>query len=144
MLAEAQRRMRRSGLSPGRIRWIRGDASCLPFGTASADALTGHSFLYLLPDRQAALAEMLRVLQPGGRVMLMEPHERPVRVRAALASGRDPRHLLAVSLWRPFSRVYGRFSAASLADTLEAAGFVNAQVEEVVGGLGLLVWADRP
>ena len=143
MLAEARRRLA-AARSPLRVRWVRGDATRLPFATASLDALTGHSFLYLLPDRAAALAEMRRVLRGGGRVVLMEPSSRPATLRGVLRLSRNPRHLLSVSLWRPFSRLHGRFSAASLAATLEQAGFLDCHVEETLGGLGLLAWADKP
>ena len=162
MLAEARRRSRserrrghgggsRAGRatagrpdSGGRpIGWVLGDAARLPFPDAGLDAVTGHSFLYLLPDREAALAEMRRVLRPGGVVVLMEPHARPATLRQTLRAGRDPRHLLAVSLWRPFSRVHGRYTRQSLAATLEAAGFTNCRVEEALGGLGLLARGER-
>ena len=145
MLPQARRRLARARLpSPGRVQWVLGDVARLPFASASLDALTGHSFLYLLPDRSAALAEMLRVLRGGGRLVLMEPNRRAATVRGVLRVGRDPRHLLAVSLWRPFSRVHGRFSAASLVATLQEAGFVRCGVEETLGGLGLLAWAEKP
>jgi ubiquinone/menaquinone biosynthesis C-methylase UbiE len=143
MLAEASRR-RATARHPGRIRWVLGDAARLPFATGSLDALTGHSFLYLLPDRTTALAEMRRVLRSGGRLVLMEPSGRPASVRSILRFSRNPRHLFAVSLWRPFSRVHGRFSPASLAATLEQAGFVGCQVGEALGGLGLLARAEKP
>ena len=143
MLGEARRRQR-GARGAARIRWVLGDVARLPFQTASLDAVTGHSFLYLLPDRQAALAEMLRVLREGGRLVLMEPNSRAATVRGVLGLSRDPRHLLSVSLWRPFSRVHGRFSAASLAATLRRAGFAECRVEETLGGLGLLAWAEKP
>ena len=145
MQAQARRWLARARLPPGgRVRWVLGDVTRLPLATGSLDALTGHSFLYLLPDRPAALAEMLRVLRDGGRLVLMEPNRRAATPRGVLRVSRDPRHLLAVSLWRPFSRIHGRFSAASLAATLEGAGFVGCGVEETLGGLGLLAWAEKP
>lgn len=145
MLGEARRRLRSARLPrPHRVRWVLGDVARLPFATESLDALTGHSFLYLVPDRPRALAEMLRVLRIGGRLVLMEPSSRPASPRRVLRVSRDPRHLLAVTLWRPFSRVHGRFSPESLVATLERAGFVHCQVNEVLGGLGLLAWADKP
>ena len=134
----------RSAGTPGRpIGWILGDAARLPFPDASFDAVTGHSFLYLLPNREAALAEMWRVLRPGGVAILMEPHARPATLGGVLRAGRDPRHLLAVGLWRPFSRVHGRYTRRSLATALETAGFVDCRVEEALGGLGLLARGQR-
>jgi ubiquinone/menaquinone biosynthesis C-methylase UbiE len=143
MLGEARRRLRSSDLPPGRVRLVRGDAARLPFRSEAVDALTGHSLLYQLPDRGAALAEALRVLRPGGRLVVMEPNERSARLGSVLRLSRDPRHLISVMLWRPFSRLHGRFTAASLAATLEAAGFVECRAEETLGGLGLVASAEK-
>jgi ubiquinone/menaquinone biosynthesis C-methylase UbiE len=126
------------------VSWLRANAASLPFPTASIDACTGHSFLYLVFDRRAVLSEILRVLKPGGRLVLMEPHARAASPAGVLSVSRDPRHLVSVSLWRPFSRLHGRFTPASLVETLGAAGFVECSVDETLGGLGLLATAVRP
>jgi ubiquinone/menaquinone biosynthesis C-methylase UbiE len=144
MLHEAQRRARKAGLAPNRILWLRGDVVALPFADDSVDALTGHSFLYLLPRQTEALAEMLRVLRPGGRLVLMEPNAQAASPRSVVALSANPRHLVSVSLWRPFSRIHGRFTVTSLPARLAAAGFVNGHAEEVLGGLGVLGWAEKP
>lgn len=144
MLAEARRRLRSARLRPDQVFLVRADAVHLPFRSGAADALTGHSFLYLVPDRAATLAEGHRVLRDGGRLILMEPHSAPATPTTVLRVSRDPRHLLAVALWRPFSRFHGRFTPASLKATLEAAGFVSCSVEPVLGGLGLLASAEKP
>lgn len=140
MLAQARRRQPRGQ----RITWVRADAVRLPFASNSVDACTGHSFLYLLTDRSRVLAEVLRVLKPGGRLVLMEPHARGVSAGQATKVSRDARHLVSVSLWRPFSRFHGRFSPESLTGTLELAGFVDCRAEETFGGLGVLASASAP
>ena len=48
--------------------WLEGDALDLPFGPDSFDIVTCQQGLQFFPDRGAALAEMRRVLAPGGRV----------------------------------------------------------------------------
>ncbi|HXM58750.1 MAG TPA: class I SAM-dependent methyltransferase [Candidatus Dormibacteraeota bacterium] len=143
MLAYARRDASRSPWG-SRVSWVQADGGRLPLRTASIDAVTGHSFLYLVPDQAAVLAEALRVLRPGGRLVLMEPNARPATIRAILRVSRDPRHVVAVGLWRPFSRLHGRHDAASLAVTLERSGFVRCRVEETLGGLGLLASGERP
>jgi ubiquinone/menaquinone biosynthesis C-methylase UbiE len=144
MLTEAGARARSSGLTHLKLGWVRSDAGALPFRTGSLDALTGHSFLYLLPHRDQVLAECMRVLRPGGRLVLMEPNHQPPKLREMTQLSLDPRFLLAMSLWRPASRISGRFSATSLRDTLTQAGFVRCQVEETLGSLGLLALGCRP
>jgi ubiquinone/menaquinone biosynthesis C-methylase UbiE len=144
MLHEARRRRRAADVSRVPITWLQADAARLAVKTASLDACTGHSFLYLVADRRAVLAEIRRVLKPGGRLVLMEPNDRPVSIAQALSLSRDPRHLVSVSLWRPFSRLHGRFTLTSLTATLERAGFINCQAEETLAGLGLLASAETP
>jgi ubiquinone/menaquinone biosynthesis C-methylase UbiE len=144
MLDEARRRLRLAGQPAPRIALTLGDAARLPFRGGALDAVTGHSFLYLVANRQATLEEIRRVLRAGGRLILMEPNEQPARLRSVLGVSRDPRHLVSVALWRPFSRFHGRFTPDALIDTLESAGFVECRVEEVLGGLGLLASGQKP
>ena len=139
MLQQARRRERGT-----RITWLRADAARLPFTDKSLDGCTGHSFLYLLADRDATLAEVRRVLRPGGRLVVMEPHAHEVTIEQAAGVSRDVRHLVSVSLWRPFSRLHGRFTPESLVRTLQSAGFADCHAEETLGGLGVLAWASAP
>jgi ubiquinone/menaquinone biosynthesis C-methylase UbiE len=125
-----------------RIAFVQGDAMALPFPDASFDGVTGHSFLYLMPDRAKALSEAHRVLRPKGRIVLLEP-------RAGFHLP-GPRFLAqsvpfgcSMVLWRLVSRVEGRFSEATLADTLAKAGFTVLSIEPTLGGLGLVATAER-
>jgi demethylmenaquinone methyltransferase/2-methoxy-6-polyprenyl-1,4-benzoquinol methylase len=51
---------------------VQADAAALPFAAGAFDAATSHSFLYLVSDRAAVLAEVARVLRPGGRLVVLE------------------------------------------------------------------------
>jgi ubiquinone/menaquinone biosynthesis C-methylase UbiE len=46
------------------------DAEHLPFPDSSFDLVVGHAVLHHLPDVEASLREVLRVLRPGGRFVL--------------------------------------------------------------------------
>ncbi len=46
------------------------DAERLPYADGSFDLVVGHAVLHHIPDVERALAEMLRVLRPGGRLVV--------------------------------------------------------------------------
>jgi demethylmenaquinone methyltransferase/2-methoxy-6-polyprenyl-1,4-benzoquinol methylase len=54
------------------IEFVEGDATALPFDDASFDAVTVSFGLRNVNDPHAALAEMRRVLVPGGRLVICE------------------------------------------------------------------------
>lgn len=58
--------------SPGRIEFRSGDAHDLPLEDESVDAVFGHMVLHSLETPERAVAEMARVLRPGGRVVLVD------------------------------------------------------------------------
>ncbi len=61
-------RAAREQVPSGRLHWSRGEAGSLPFATDAFDAVLCECALCTFPDMDAAAAEMLRVLRPGGRV----------------------------------------------------------------------------
>jgi demethylmenaquinone methyltransferase/2-methoxy-6-polyprenyl-1,4-benzoquinol methylase len=67
------------------IQLTRGDATHLPFADGSFDAVTVAFGLRNMPDYAAAIAEMTRVVAPGGRVVILEmtPLQRPFLHRFA-------------------------------------------------------------
>jgi demethylmenaquinone methyltransferase/2-methoxy-6-polyprenyl-1,4-benzoquinol methylase len=56
----------------GRVRFIQGDALALPFADAGFDCATSGFALRNVTDVRGALAEMRRVVRPGGRVVTLE------------------------------------------------------------------------
>jgi ubiquinone/menaquinone biosynthesis C-methylase UbiE len=121
------------------------DAGRLPVRTGSLDAVTFHSVLYLLPDRKAALAEVLRALRPGGRAVLLEPRGGAAATLQGLFNALpSPHWALTVLAWRLASRAYGRFTDESLRALLETSGLRVLKVEVALGGLAFLAVAERP
>jgi len=54
------------------IEWVLGDVIALPFDDASFDAVTVGFGIRNVPDLEAGIAELGRVLRPGGRVACLE------------------------------------------------------------------------
>jgi SAM-dependent methyltransferase len=55
-----------------RIEWRVGDCRALPFADASFDAVIAATVLAHVPGAEAAVAEMVRVTRPGGRVAVFD------------------------------------------------------------------------
>jgi SAM-dependent methyltransferase len=86
MLGESRRRL--AALEPAPQLRV-ADVQSLPFAEASFDVATANHMLYHVPNRARALAELARVLRPGGRLVastypwthLLELRELAARVR---------------------------------------------------------------
>jgi len=69
MLAHARRRAEQLGRA---VTLREGDAQALPFPDASFDTVVCTLSLCAIPDDRRAVAEMIRVLRPGGRLLLLD------------------------------------------------------------------------
>jgi SAM-dependent methyltransferase len=82
----------------GRLSYTVGDAHGLPFGDGSFDLVTCQTVLLHLADVPRALREMVRVLAPGGRLLVAEPNNRAgalIRVRGGTPQETDDQLRLA-------------------------------------------------
>jgi demethylmenaquinone methyltransferase/2-methoxy-6-polyprenyl-1,4-benzoquinol methylase len=70
MLRRAERKSRREDAAE--VRWVRGDATAMPFDAGSFAAATIAFGLRNLPDPEEGLHELARVVRPGGRVVCLE------------------------------------------------------------------------
>jgi demethylmenaquinone methyltransferase/2-methoxy-6-polyprenyl-1,4-benzoquinol methylase len=133
--------------------FVAGDALRLPFADAVFDAVTISFGLRNVHDPQAALAEMLRVTRPGGRLLVCEfsqPRDRRLRtvylgylmralpsVARRLSSSPDAYVYLAESIraW-PDQR--------TLAAQLARAGWADVAWRDLSGGIVALHRATAP
>ncbi len=112
------------------VAYMRGDACALPFRDGSLDAVCCFAALYLIEDPMRSLAEIVRVLAPGGRVAILTSCNRgllPARPTNAIVHG-----LSGV-------RIFGR---DELTRALSGAGLV--EMEQRVTGLAQFVSASKP
>jgi demethylmenaquinone methyltransferase/2-methoxy-6-polyprenyl-1,4-benzoquinol methylase len=144
MLAVARRRKFSSG---DRCELVEGDALALPFPDASFDAITVAYGLRNIADLAAALAEMRRVLAPGGRAAILDFGKPDNRLAGALYGAFLHMMMPAVGwvfhgdpdtyLYIPASleRYPGQ---RGVADLMRAAGFANVRYEErLLGAMGI-------
>jgi demethylmenaquinone methyltransferase/2-methoxy-6-polyprenyl-1,4-benzoquinol methylase len=78
MLVRATEKAEQAGVG-GRIRFVEADAQALPFPGDTFQLVTNAFGLRNVTDMDRGLAEMVRVLRPGGRVAVLEfsrPHNR--------------------------------------------------------------------
>jgi ubiquinone/menaquinone biosynthesis C-methylase UbiE len=120
MLRVAAEKLRASSI-PGAL--AAAPAEALPFASASFDTAVSASTLHDWTDARAGIAEVRRVLRPGGTFLLLDWDRTPVPMRALNAWMRIARI--------PFGRMYGRGEMRAL---LAGGGFRVA--EETRGGAG--------
>ncbi len=144
-----------------RLEFVRADASELPFPADHFDLAFGHSFLYLVTDRKAVLSEALRVLKPGGTLMLMEPSRRicpfqiaksSLRELAAFGSENHPlkypistaKFALSIVTWRMMVFSAGGFDSEEFKELAERVGFTEVKWRKTLAGLGTVYMAKKP
>ncbi|MDQ3780790.1 MAG: ubiquinone/menaquinone biosynthesis methyltransferase [Chloroflexota bacterium] len=151
MLRVARLKGERSGREP--VAWVLADGLALPFPDEIFDACTIAFGLRNMPDYTAAIAEMVRVLRPGGRFVCLEltPYRRPVvgvlfqwyfRAVVPLVGG-----LLSGDweAYRYLPRSVAAFPpAGSLATMIGEAGLVDVSYQLLGGGTVALHAGSRP
>ena len=70
MLALARENARKAGAE--NVEFLQGFIEEIPLPDASVDVVTSNGVLNLVPDKRRALAEIFRVLRPGGRLQLSD------------------------------------------------------------------------
>jgi len=151
MLRLASRKMTSHRLSS--VRLVRGDGTRIPLADATCDAATIGFGIRNVVDPAAALAELARVLRPGGRLAILEfgqprlPGIRTMyswyfRFLLPLVGKLISKHQSAYS-YLPAS--VGTFPPATeFAATIAATGFSQVQAVPLTFGIVYLYTAERP
>ena len=152
MLAHSRRKCRQDS-GANKFFPIAGDGLALPFGTGVFDAATVAFGIRNIPDRLAALKELMRVISPGGRLLLLEftpsagvfwkwffsPYFRHVLPRiGSLISGDKEAYVYLVKSVEEFE------SPKKLVALMETSGFTIERVEGLSGGIATLFMATVP
>lgn len=125
MLEQAAKRQQEQGLD--NLVWQLGDVQALPYADASFDlVITRYSFHHFQQPGQA-LAEMIRVCKPGGRVLVADVAMPPDKSAAydRLEIMRDPSHTHALTTVE-FSEL---FLNSGLSDCRQASYTVELELE---------------
>lgn len=156
MLGRGQRNVAAAGCGD-RISLVLGQGERLPFPTASFDALTFTYLLRYVADPAATIAELARVVRPGGTMASLEFAVPPNRMwrwswvlytRLVLPAGGA---LLGGRAWFDVGRFLGpnieqhyeRFPVAATIAAWEQAGFADVGLRRMSLGGGLVMWGRR-
>jgi demethylmenaquinone methyltransferase/2-methoxy-6-polyprenyl-1,4-benzoquinol methylase len=155
MLREAHRNLTRRGET--RVSLVQGRGEQLPFPDGSFDAVTFEYLLRYVDDPEATLAELVRVLRPGGTLASMEFHvpDEPkwralwwLYTRFALPFGG---FVLGGREWYEVGRFLGpsisahyrRYPVAWLEGAWRRAGCRGVSAGRMSVGGGLVMWGTR-
>ena len=150
MLSRARRRGESAASS--NVRVSGGDLSALPFASRSLDGVTAGYALRNTPDWNASIAELARVLKPGGRLFTLDFYQPPFAPWRTLFLGWLAFSGRAVGWWwhrEPMAYGYIAHSiehfttAQRFSEALESNGFKVLATESHLGGGIVLHHAQR-
>ncbi len=157
MLAAARRRLERAPALAERVELVRGEAESLPFTDGEFDHLTFTYLLRYVDDPGATLAELARVVRPGGRIACLEfavpepPFWRPLwrayarAVLPALGFALGGRRWWRVGtfLGPSIEGLYRRWPLERQRELWRAAGIGAVAVRRMSLGGGVVIWGTR-
>ena len=117
----------------GRVWFASIDTLDLPLEDASVDVVYGNAIVHHLPDRERFLAEVVRVLRPGGRAVFVDAGYSPLWQRAKF------------SVLRPLFELSHRRiprSPEDMRDTREG-GFHEGDLAQTIHAVGAEPWLER-
>jgi len=119
MIAEARRKARERGVT---VRFEEGDIEQLPFDRGAFDLVISRHVLWTLPHPEAAIDEWVRVLRPGGRLVVVDSHLASGAPPPASENARTSPEYAAIGDRLPFM---GGRSREQIEDVLRAHGLTN-------------------
>jgi ubiquinone/menaquinone biosynthesis C-methylase UbiE len=125
MLAEARRKAVERSVS---IRFEAGDAEQLPFVSGSFDLVVSRHVLWTLPHPEAAIAEWIRVLRPGGRLGVIDGQFDPGVLTHQAENARTSSEYAAIGEQLPF---LGGRPREQIETLFRAKGLVNVASDPV-------------
>jgi demethylmenaquinone methyltransferase / 2-methoxy-6-polyprenyl-1,4-benzoquinol methylase len=156
MLGQGKRNVAAVGLGE-RVALTCGRAEQLPFPDASFDALTFTYLLRYVESPQATLAELARVVKPGGRVASLEfcvppsafwhawwwLYTRTLLPAGGLVTGGREWFDVGRFLGPNISSYYRKYPVAWTVDAWQKAGFTDVGTALMSLGGGLIMWGIR-
>jgi len=156
MLRQGRRRVAAAGKS-SRIGLVAGRAEQLPFPDRHFDALTVTYLLRYVQDPQATLAELARVLRPGGTMASLEfcapaspvwgpawwAYTRLLLPAGGLALGGREWYRVGRFLGPNISAHYRRYPVSWTVQAWQKAGFTDVSARVMSLGGGLVMWGTR-
>ena len=156
MLAGAQARLNADPRLAERVSLVRGEAEHLPFADESFEHLTFTYLLRYVEDPLATMAELARVVKPGGRIASLEfavppraPWQGlwsfythvglPVLGRAVSREWAHTGHFLAQSI----PAFYERYPLTQVVELWEQAGIGDVHVRRMSLGGGVVMWGTK-
>ncbi|GAA0696934.1 bifunctional demethylmenaquinone methyltransferase/2-methoxy-6-polyprenyl-1,4-benzoquinol methylase UbiE [Marinobacterium maritimum] len=152
MLKVGRDKLLNSGVA-GNVEYVQANAECLPFEDNTFDVITIAFGLRNVTDQNAAIASMLRVLKPGGKLMILEfsKTDNPALTKLydfysfnilpqmgkVIAGDADSYRYLAESIRKHPDQ-------ETLKGMMEAAGFVNCRYQNMTGGIVALHTGIKP
>lgn len=119
MIVEARRKAAERSAS---VRFEEADAERLPFPPASFDLAISRHVLWTLPHPEAAIDEWIRVLRPGGRLVVVDSEVDPLAAPPAAENARASQEYATIGDQLPF---LGGRSREEIEALLGAHGLVN-------------------
>jgi len=156
MLREGQRRVTSAGTG-ARVALTAGRAEQLPFPAATFDALTFTYLLRYVADPEATLAELARVLKPGGVMASLEfcvpsgpvwwpswwAYTRVALPLGGLVTGGAPWWRVGRFLGPNISAHYRRYPVDWTVGAWQRAGLTDVRTRVMSLGGGLIMWGTR-